>query len=143
VGSGRGCDLQNLRKSSSICWTSLQNFFFISRVLSRTKHATMQARGAWLKLLSLALFVGLCASADEKLPKNAKNVVIGMDCGSSGSRICIYYFDKVPFDEIWNKCESSEWPPALHSLSCGARFYHVRKTDEVCRFLWLLLVAMT
>jgi hypothetical protein len=57
-------------------------------------------QGVWLKLLSLALFVGLCASADEKLPKNAKNVAIGMDCGSSGSRICIYYFDKVPFDEF-------------------------------------------
>ena len=48
-----------------------------------------------LLVLVQALFLFAVVAAKPKLPSDANKVSIGIDCGSSGSRVCIYYYDQV------------------------------------------------
>jgi hypothetical protein len=48
-----------------------------------------------LHVLVQALFLFAVVAAKPKLPSDANKVSIGIDCGSSGSRVCIYYYDQV------------------------------------------------
>lgn len=64
------------------------------------------------------------ASAKHQLPNDASKVMIGVDCGSSGSRVCVYYYDKVgnPPPNSRARGEGSDWLKFVFLITWGGGF---------------------
>eukprot|EP00285_Hemiselmis_virescens_P015372 CAMPEP_0173390336 /NCGR_PEP_ID=MMETSP1356-20130122/14519_1 /TAXON_ID=77927 ORGANISM="Hemiselmis virescens, Strain PCC157" /NCGR_SAMPLE_ID=MMETSP1356 /ASSEMBLY_ACC=CAM_ASM_000847 /LENGTH=309 /DNA_ID=CAMNT_0014347691 /DNA_START=198 /DNA_END=1123 /DNA_ORIENTATION=+ len=70
-----------------------------------------------MRCLLVALMGLLAVASAGRIPDDPNKVLLGLDCGSSGSRVCVYYYDKDPHDLVMAETGCVSVKPGLSSFA--------------------------